>query len=148
MHPCAPLMANVGLHERHGMIRTRVDAEVRIRASLIGSHLRKVTYAVTYWELLFKGEDEMILVAAELATSEQTGPKEDSRQAVLVGSQLLALTNTSTVSKVSLQRSGDLIVEFVSGEKIRALGTVQSVDWTWSVKSPAFEFTCDGPFHD
>ena len=130
------------------MVRTRAEAEARIRASLIGSLLQQVTYAVTYWELLFRGEDEMVLVAAELVAAEQTEPEEDSRQAVLVGSQLLALTNTSKVFKVSLRRSGDLIIEFVGGEKIRALGTVQSVDWTWSVKSPDFGFTCDGPLHD
>ena len=130
------------------MAKTRADAEARIRASLTGSLLQKVTYAVTYWELLFEGEDEMALVAAELALAEQTDLEEDSRQAVLVGSQLLALTNTSKVFKVSLHQSGDLVVEFVGGEKIRALGKVESVDWTWSVKSSAFEFTCDGPFHD
>lgn len=130
------------------MVRTRADAENHIRASLVGSHLQKVTYAVTYWELLFEGEGEIVLVAAELAVAEQTELDEESKQALLVGSQLLSLTNISTVSKVSLYQSGDLIVEFMGGEKIRALGTVQYVDWTWSVKSPAFEFTCDGPFLD
>ncbi len=144
----ATIMADIRMHEEHRMVRTRADTENHIRASLVGSHLQKVTYAVTYWELQFEGRDEMVLVAAELAATGQTELEKESKQALLVGSQLLSLTNTSAVSEVSLYRNGDLMVAFMGGGNIRALGTVQSVDWTWSVTSPAFEFTCDGPFID
>jgi len=124
--------------------RTRASVESRIREVLIGASLERVTYAITYWELVFLAQHDVRLMAAEILLSDQESPEEESAQAVKVGTLLLRLTNKSRVVAVAVQSSGDMIVSFLGGESIRFQAQVPSVDWTWSIGSESFRFVCDG----
>lgn len=126
----------------------RPQVEASVRRALVGSSLQKVTYAVTYWQLVFLGDNETQLEAAEILLPDQFEPEDDSEKAVLVGSRLLALANTATVESVVLHACGDLVIRFSAEQSIRIVGQVPGVDWTWSIKAPSFEFTCDGPLSD
>lgn len=127
---------------------SRSHMEAKIQSALVGSSLQKVSYAITYWQLVFLGENDAQLEASEILLPEQTGPEEDSKQAVLVGSRLLALTNQARVESVALNAEGDLEIRFSGGHGIRVMGRVSQVDWAWSIEAAQFQFTCDGPFSD
>jgi len=124
--------------------RTRASVESRVRDVLIGASLEKVTYAITYWELVFLAQHDVALMAAEILLPDQESTEEESAQAVKVGSLLLRLTNKSRVVAVDVQSSGNMIVSFSGGESIRFLAQVPSVDWTWSIDTKGFRFVCDG----
>ncbi|MEK8035083.1 hypothetical protein AACH06_30060 [Ideonella sp. DXS29W] len=124
--------------------RMRAGVESRIREALVGASLERVTYAITYWELVFLAQHDVTLMAAEILLPDQESPEEESEQAVKVGSLLLRLTNKSRVVAVDVQANGDMIVSFLGGESVRLLAHVPNVDWTWSLRSEEFRFVCDG----
>ena len=125
--------------------RSRGNVETRIRKALTGASLEKVTYAITYWELVFLAQDDVKLMATEILLPDQTSTEEESKQAVRVGSLLLALTNRTRVAALDVHSSGDLVVGFSGGESIRIMAEVTLVDWTWSIETSEFRFVCDGP---
>jgi hypothetical protein len=110
----------------------------------MGASLERVTYAITYWELVFLAQHDVTLMAAEILLPDQESTEEESAQAVKVGSLLLRLANTSRVVAVDVQPSADMIISFSGGESIRFLAQVPGVDWTWSIKAEEFRFVCDG----
>src|ERR1700733_12822058 len=122
---------------------------------LVGSSIQRLVYSITQWEITFLGKVEALLVSSEFNIGKSTldwftvnerSTRVDTLNAVSVGSVLLSLTNGPRVVGVSVLPKGDVNISFSDGAQVCALGTVPGVDWTWSIHSDLYSFTCDGPW--
>ena len=138
---------------------TTEELQLILTEKLIGSHVDKVSYNITSWELRFihPQSDEYVLQASEIfvpniekwwsgvgnfpVNIKNTNEAEDTISAI----NIFTVLNKWSVSNVFVEPSGNLLFTFANDIKFGVSAVVENVDWTWqfiSSNSSIF-ITCD-----
>lgn len=122
-------------------------AEKGLRNILVGGSIDRVAYYITGWELRIVQDSQPEF---HLSAAEMTVPNVDDWWAGLdglpidlratnepsdtvVAVNIFTVINRWPISSISIDRTGNLLMEFANGCRLHVQAIVEMVDWTWQI---------------